>query len=488
MIRSARSSSLPGRGPLRSRGAPLRAAAALLLAAGCGSVEAARGHDQVAALVAERSGARTHWDAGPPPEAQVAEWVRGLLAPGLTRQSAIEIALVNNPGLNETYERLGVSQADMVQAGLLHNPSLGIDLGFGHSPMSEIRVSLVQDFLDLFVLGHRKDIARAQFTADTLRVAHEALETIAEVSKAVVDVQVGAALIERREQALETLGADAELTARRYDAGTATELENAEQAATYEEARLALEHDRLDLVEKRERLNRWLGLSGPASAWTLRETLSEPPLDEPVASDLETLALRQRLDVAASAQQTALMQKAVDLARSTRFVGRLDIGVDGHQDPDGPRVIGPNLAIELPLFDQRQATIARLEAEHREAERRHNRLIVGARSEVRVAVARLANARQVIAHYQRTLLPLRRSIVELTLRHYNGMFVGAGQLLAAKRAELDADRGYVDALGAYWSAHAELERAVGRRLDTPAAKSPSPPVSSLTSVQRIPAP
>lgn len=458
----------------------------LCLAAGCAGVQAARGHDQVAALVADRAGAPTHWDAGPPPADQVTAWVRGLLAPGLTRQSAIEIALVNNPALNETYEHLGVSQADMVQAGLLRNPTLGIDLGFGHSPFSELRGSIVQDFLDLFVLSHRKDIARDQFTADTLRVAHQALETVAEVSKAVVEVQVGTVLVERRAQALETLAADAELTARRYDAGTATELERAEETATYEEARLALAHERLELIERRERLNRWLGLTGPASEWTLRETLAEPALDARERRDLEALALRQRLDVAASAQQAALMRKAVDLARSTRFVGRLEIGVDGHQDPDGPRVFGPNLAIELPIFDQRQATIARLEAERRETERRHQRLVVDARSEVRVAVARLDGARLELAHYQRTLLPLRRSIVELTLQAYNGMFVGAPRLLAAKRAELDADRGYVDALGLYWIAHADLERAVGRRLDPPAVATAAP--SPLTTAQRTTAP
>jgi len=458
-----------------------RAIALTILVAGCGSVQTSRGHDQVAALVADHAGAPTRWDAGPPPADRVDAWVRELLAPGLTRQRAIEIALVNNPALNETYEHLGVSQADMVQAGLLRNPTLGIDLGFGHSPFDELRGSIVQDFLDLFVLGHRKDIARAQFTADTLRVAHQALETAAEVSKAVVEVQVGTALVERRAQALETLAADAELTARRFDAGTATELEQAEDKANYEEARLALEHDRLELTERRERLNRWLGLTGPASTWTLRETLAEPALDARETRDLQALALQQRLDVAASAQQAALMQKAVDLARSTRFVGRLEIGVDGHQDPDGPRVIGPNLAIELPLFDQRQATIAKLEAERRETERRHQRLVVDTRSEVRVAEARLETARLELAQYQRTLLPLRRSIVALTLQAYNGMFVGAPRLLAAKRAELDADRGYVDALGAYWIAHAELERAVGRRLDVPAA-------SPLTTAQRTTAP
>jgi cobalt-zinc-cadmium efflux system outer membrane protein len=198
----------------------------------------------------------------------------------------------------------------------------------------------------------------------------------------------------------------------------------------------------------------------------LREGLSGAPAELPAAKGLDAAAMKQRLDIAASTQQARLMAKAVALARQTRAIGRLEIGVDAHQDTDGPRVIGPNLVVELPLFDQRQATIARLEAERREAERRRERVIIDAHAEVRVALAQLTSARDVVAHYQRTLLPLRRSIVELTQEAYNGMFVGAPRLLAAKRAELDASRGYVEALRAYWSASAELERAVGGRLGT----------------------
>src|SRR4029450_2000230 len=85
---------------------------------------------------------------------------------------------------------------------------------------------------------------------------------------------------------------------------------------------------------------------------------------------LESLAMRQRLDVASARTQALLLGKAVELARSTRFLGRLEIGVDTHRDPDGPRVVGPNLVIELPIFDQRQATIAGLEAQRRQQERR----------------------------------------------------------------------------------------------------------------------
>jgi cobalt-zinc-cadmium efflux system outer membrane protein len=252
---------------------------------------------------------------------------------------------------------------------------------------------------------------------------------------------------------------------RRHAAGNATDLERAEEDASLAEARLDLNRDELELVERRERLNQLLGLSGAASAWTVREPLAEPMAAEPTLATLEAAALKRRLDVAAAGSQAVLLGKATALARSTRAIGRLDVGVDAHQDPDGPRVIGPNLVIELPLFDQRQATIARLVASQREAERHHERVVGDVRAEVRVAHARTAAAREVVMHYHDTLLPLRRSVVELTQEAFNGMLIGASRLLEAKRAELDAHRGYLAALGAYWGARAELERATASRLD-----------------------
>ena len=50
---------------------------------------------------------------------------------------------------------------------------------------------------------------------------------------------------------------------------------------------------------------------------------------------------------------------------------------------------------------------------------------------------------------------------------YNGMFVGVFQLLQARRDQIDAAREYIEALRDYWTARANLERAVGGRLPAP---------------------
>ena len=456
-----------------------------VLGAGCASVSPERGHDQVSVLVEQRTGHKTRWEKGPPDDAQIAEWVRGLTAGGLTRARAVEIALVNNPDLQTTYEELGVSQADMVQAGLLKNPTFGAELGFriNSGANDELRLSLVQDFLDLFVLPLRKEIARDQFETDTLRVAHRALETAAAAEKGFVAAQASAELVAFRRTVVEAGAAAAELSQRQFEAGNINELDEQTQRATYEQAKRDLAREEVDLLEARERVNRLLGLWGETTSWRLAETLPPLPESEQNLEHLESLAICQRLDVAVARRQAALLSKAVDLARTSRLFGRIDVGVDMHRDPNGPLLLGPNLVIDLPIFDQRQAVIARLEAQRRQQEHKLSGVAIDARSEVRLAALRLKANRQTVLHYRDVLLPLRKAVADQALLHYNGMFISLYQLVAVKQGEVEARRGYLEALRDYWSARAELARAVGGGLPVEQTRggvgpssSPSPPV------------
>ena len=439
----------------------------LLALSACASVSKERGHDEVDRLVRERTGHQTRWAQGSPEDEQVSRWVSELLGKGLTQNAAIEIALVNNPRLQTTYEELGVSQADMVQAGLLSNPSIGGHVGFPiRGDGKEIQFNLVQDFLDIFVLPLRKQIATEQFTADVLRVAQEALDTVAEVEKEYAAVQASTALVAYRKTVIEAAEGAAELSREQYAAGNVSTLKHATEAVSYEEAALDLSRDELELLRHRERLNRLLGLWGAAADWQVTGELQPPPAEDPPLDHLEGLAVRRRLDVDAARKQRLLMAKAVGLARSTRFVGRLEVGVDAHQDADGPRVFGPFIALELPIFDQRQALIAKLEAQERQAEHRLTAISVEARSDVRLARAELIAARRIVERYQVSILPMRDKVLDEAQLHYNGMLLGLYQLIDIKQAQVMAHAQYIAAIRDYWSARADLERAAGGQIPT----------------------
>ena len=447
----------------------MRPALSLLLIAvtGCASVSKTAGHTEVSQIVQERIGVPTRWDQGSPEDQQVAKWLDESLRGGLTRERAVAIALLNNPALQEAYEQLGVSQADMVQAGLLSNPSIGGHVEFATNGSSrDVQFSLVQDFLDLFVLPLRKRIAREQFEADILRVAHQALETAAEVTKEVVATEAAARLVQFRQEVVEATLGTATLAEKQLAAGNVSELQEASEQVVHAESVLDLAREQMELLRHRERLNRLLGLWGPRADWTLGEELPVPPEKEPLLDHLETVAISRRLDVDAARKQRLLMAHAVSLARGSRLFGRIEVGVDLHQFPDGPRVFGPSLVLELPIFDQRQALIARLEAQERQAERRLTAISVTARSEVRLSQAEVLAARQMIDQYRDVVLPLRSRIVGQAQLHYNGMLIGLPQLLLLKQSEVEAQARYIDAVRDYWMARADLERAVGGHIPT----------------------
>ena len=433
----------------------------------CAHMQKERGHDTVGKLVQERTGLRTGWEQGSPEAKQIQDRVHQLLKGGLSREKTVQIVLLNNPHLQETYDELDVSQADLVQAGLLSNPTLGGSIGFQLSDASarpEYEASIVQSFLDLFMLPLRKKVARAQFDADTLRVAHTALEVTADASKEFAEVQAAQQTVELMRSIAQAADAAATLATQQYDAGNVTERALASERAVSTQAELDLARDELLLTEHRERLTRLLGLWGSNLSWKTAQNLQAIPDREAPLEHLEVAAFKQRLDVQAARKQLEMFDNALGLAKTSRYTGLINVGAHVHQDVTGPRLLGPSLSLELPIFDQRQALIGRLEAQRRQAQRRLDAAGLDVRSEVRLAKARLELSRHAAERYLSALLPQRRTVLEQSELEYNAMQIGLYELLAAKKSEVEAFRGYLETVKDYWVARAELERALGDRL------------------------
>src|SRR5256886_14878486 len=159
----------------------------VLAATGCASVSPKASFDDVSALVAERGGGRIHWDEGTPADEQVRARVHDLVTGTLTPEGAVEVALLRNQGLVATYEELGIAQADLVQAGLLRNPSFGARVRFPSGAGStDTEFSIAEDFLSLLTLPMRKRVAAAQLDAAKARVGSAVLDLTAEVREALV--------------------------------------------------------------------------------------------------------------------------------------------------------------------------------------------------------------------------------------------------------------------------------------------------------------
>ena len=447
-----------------------------LTAAGCASTSPRPSFEQVSKLVEERGGKPLHWDQGTPADAQVKAHVRDLLHGTLTPEGAIEVALLRNQGLVATYEELGIAQADLVQAGLLRNPTLGARVRFPNAAgFTETEFSVAEDFLGIFTLPLRKRVAATQLDASKARVGSAVLDLTAEVRGAFVGLQAAQATAKVRQLVFDAQQAAAELRRRQYAAGNVGDLELAQQEAFYQQAKLDIARAQTLVLEQRERVNRLLGLWGEESAsWKVADELPVLPAAEPALEHVESLAVARRLDLAAAHSEALALEQAASAAGITRFFPAVEVGVSTERDAEGRRVTGPSVALELPLFDQGQARTARLAAQVRQARAREAELAVNVRADVRALRTRLLAARGVVEHYRTVLLPLRERVVQHAQLRYNSMLLGVFQLLLARREQIDAYRDYLDSVRDYWIARADLERAAGGSLTATLAQENKP--------------
>ncbi len=433
--------------------------------AGCASTRPDGDFDALREQVRLRRGQEPRWRALTPEDQQIAARTRQLLAAELTTDAAIEVALLNNRRLQAAYEDIGVARAELVQAGLLTNPVLSADVTFGVTASGEgVAIGLVQNFLQALQIPLRTRVAEAGLEEAKFSVAAQVLELIVEVRRAFVHAQAEQQLLELDRSIVAATRVSSEVADRQRAAGNITELDCATEVALFEEARARLAMDEADAIVAREELTALLGLWGPEAAWTIGSHLPDSLVDVPL-DGLESLAVSQRVDLAAARQAAEAQYQGLGLTGLAGVMTDAELGPAAERDFDsGAWSIGPLFAIPLPIFDQGQATRARALALLRQADERFAALAIEIRSQVRRAHARMRAARALANHYQSVVVPLRTRIVAQAQLQYNAMQIGVVQILQAKQAQIDAARTYVETVQQYWLARADLEGAVGGSL------------------------
>lgn len=431
------------------------------LLTGCASLPRQHGFGDIKRLAAERFDTELHWNEGSVEDAAAGEAVRELLKQPLGPDGAVQIAVLNNHSLQATYEKLGIARADLLQAGLLENPVLSGTAAFG--PSIEWEAALVQNILDRLTLAARKRAAEASFEQAKLEVAKQVFDLIAKVRAAYYALVGDAGVLELFHTAVRATEAAADLAERQVEAGTLNRLDQSMHQALYAQTLLEVARAEADGRRDRERLNRLLGLWGSDVRWEIPRRLPEVPVSLPDFVHLEARAVDCSLQLAAAKWEVQAFTTTVETARRFRWLSLLGIGIGTHREPDG-QFTGPRVELGLPLFDQGQARLARLEGQLRQSEEGLVALAVDLRAELRAARDRLAAVHEQVHYLRRVLLPLRETILAETQRHYNGMLFGVYDLLLAKQNELDTARDYIHAIRDFWLAWSDLERVLGERL------------------------
>ena len=452
-----------------------------LLLAGCATFSADGGFDTVEQLARERVGVapsrqRTE-DQAEPARARTKE----LLGQPLTPDSAVEVALLNNRGLQASFQELGIAESDFVRAGRLSNPSFRFARlsGGGHV---EIERAVGFNILGLFTMPLARRVEEQRFERARLQAAADAVRVVADTRKAYFEAVAAKELVSYFERVKEAAEASRELASRMAAAGNFSKLAHLREQAFYADATANLARALHRSVSARERLTRRLGLSGEEADFALLKRLPDLPKQPLEPSDAEQTAMDKRLDVMMAKQNTQAVARSLGLTRATRMVNVLHVGYANVSETGDERRDGYEIEVELPLFDFGSTRVARAEATYMQAMHRAAQTAIGARSEVRESYSAYRTAYDLAKHYRDEVVPLRKRISEENLLRYKGMLIGVFELLGDARDQVASVTASVEALRDYWVADTNLKTAM--TTGSPGSgESPQPPTVAASGGQ-----
>lgn len=392
------------------------------------------------------------------------EFVEQLLCGDLSISSAVQIALLNNPNIQSAFEEMGISHADLIQAGLFQNPAFDIVYRFPDRKgfKNNIEYSIVTSFLDIFLIPLRKKVAQAEWEQAQLKVAKIVLDLAFEVEKTFYMIQ---SLQEQHYHFanLEELSfLTLELTQKQFEAGNVNifslEASHLQQA----EAQIVCSQNQLNLIEQREKMTRLLGLFH-SSMWNISTPLPLLPDKEIDLSCVDEIALSERLDLQIAKWEIYKLESLFPLKSWWSFTDA-KIGFSSEREPESVTVSGPALSLAIPLFNYGQAEREKLDAMVKQAHERHRALEIQVLAEVHEVMERLHLNRKISLAYQEQLLPLQARILEFSADYYHVMAKSVFNLLQAQQQAIQTQIKAKMALRDYWMTRADLDRSLDGKL------------------------
>lgn len=399
------------------------------------------------------------------------ERVSSLLAEPITVDTSVQIALLNNAGLQAAFAELGAIEARSVGDSLPPSPTFLLSRLVASREL-EIERQVLVNVLGLLTLPRRRELAEGRFRQAQLQAAETLLKLAADTRRAYHRAIASAQIVAFLEDAKTAAEAASDLAKKLGETGALNKVGQAREHAFYAELGAQLAAARLRKASDRERLTRLMGLWGADINYRLPGKLKPLPDRARSAGEIEADAVAKRIDLEIARMELNLTAKQYGLTHATRFVSVLELGgkskyerkiVDapgGGVEKEKTDWHGIEAEIQIPLYDFGAAATREAEERYMETVHRLAEKAVNVRSEVRQAYTDYRGTYDIAMHYQKEVLPLRKIISDETLLEYNGMLVDLSQLLIDARERITSNVAAIDAKRVFWLAATDLHTAI----------------------------
>jgi outer membrane protein TolC len=431
------------------------------------------GFTNVSARTSEATGKQAVWVQNRAEAQATQARVKSLMAAGksLDVETAVQVALLNNKGLQAAYADLGESAATAWQSTMLVNPRIGIGLtGIGTPGLrayQAIEGVVVTNILALATLKKNVEIADTGFRKAQLGAALKTLQLAADTRRAWITAVASWENVGQLAQAQTAADAASELAVKLGEAGSLNKEGQAREQVFYAELTGQIARARLEARLAKEELTRLMGLWGADIEYTIPNRL--PPLPKALTKRdmIEAEALRRRVDLQMAKLDLEATARSFKLTEATRYVTDLEIrsGFETERELEDGEIHkqttgNAELEFVIPIFDSGQARMRESELAYMRAANLLAEKAVNVRSEARSAYQAYRSNYDIARHYRNSVVPLRTKIEEQSLLTYNGMITNTFELLADSREKVNSSLLAINAKRDFWLAEASLAPAI----------------------------
>ena len=430
---------------------------------GCATVSPERDTTKINSLLADRGAPGLGWERN----GAVAEDlpVKALLAEPMTVDRAVRMAMLRSPRLELQYGQLGLARADILEAIQIANPHINAAwLSQQGGGGSQTAYGIAFPLVDLLVVPSRVKLAKLEYERARYQIASAILDVSLDVEAAWYRYVGAQQVADMRSAVADALKTSADLSQRYFDAGNITELQLSREKAAASKARIDAARAAVDARLARLDLNTRIGLTGPDVEWKTAMVLPLPVAAEDDPAELRRMSDQTNLSLLAARQEATIAAKSAGITQAFRLLGTTTLGYSHEREVDKSTIRGPTLDLELPIFNQGQARVARAKAQLQIARGRLAQLELSSGNGVDLAAERVRVLSDVVRIYRQSLIPERESVTARSQEEQNFMLIGIFEVIQAKTQEYDAYQGYLEAVRDYWLARVDLMRLVGARL------------------------
>lgn len=384
---------------------------------------------------------------------------------GLTVDKAVAASILVDPGIRASFEEIGISKADLVQAGFIQNPSISVLYQCPTLPkclneVAYIDITGMMNISDFWQIPFKKKVAGKELEIQTVNTLKKIIDLSSDALFAYYAYLYEQQQLVTVEKILTSIINLKNSTDNNYTAGYSSDYDRSVVDSFLGQWEVKkLDQEKL-IHNALITLRNYIGLELITEGISLTTSWDAFLQTLPTAAALFTYAESNNPELQAAHLKVLKAQYQQSLERS-RMINNVSFGLEYTRDIANVNYIGPIMDFDLPLFDQQQVQIERAQREEKKAHREVANLLANVSNEIINLCKNIEISQKSIAVYKKRVLPANQKALEFYDQHAHTIQMNLSILLTTKvemlQQEYNLNKEYLNLIKNI----AELQKKIG---------------------------